>query len=72
MDNPDVVCFSVGEIEFESFEERKVWMVEVDMRKKALLSLSVVRCTHFGPHYIKPSFAGKASILNGQLAAGRK
>ena len=35
MDNPDVVCFSVGEIEFESFEERKVWMVEVDMRKKA-------------------------------------
>jgi len=54
LDNPDVVCFSVGEIEFESFEERKVWMVEIDMRKKALLSLSVVRCTHFGPHYINP------------------
>jgi hypothetical protein len=29
-------------------------MVEVDMRKKALLSLSVVRCPGFGPHYINP------------------
>jgi hypothetical protein len=54
LDNPDVVCFSVDEIEFESFRERKVWMVEVDMRKKALLSLSVVRCPGFGPHYINP------------------
>ena len=49
LDNPDVVCFSVGEIEFESLKERKVWMVQVDMRKKALLS--VIRCTRY-PHNI--------------------
>jgi len=52
LDNPDVVCFSVGEIEFDSSGKRKIWMVEVDMRKKALLSV-VVRYTCY-PHNFDP------------------
>ncbi|OEL35773.1 hypothetical protein BAE44_0003208 [Dichanthelium oligosanthes] len=42
-DNPDIVCFIVREEHFVSHEERKVWMLEVDTRRKALLS--VCRCT---------------------------
>ncbi|KAF8652099.1 hypothetical protein HU200_063045 [Digitaria exilis] len=43
--NLDVVCLEVREEEFESFETRKVWTIEVEMRGKAVLSLSVVRST---------------------------
>ncbi|CAO2147943.1 unnamed protein product [Urochloa humidicola] len=42
-DNPDVVCFIVREQEFVTHEDRKVWMLELDTRRKALLS--VCRCT---------------------------
>ncbi|CAN6362433.1 unnamed protein product [Urochloa humidicola] len=41
--NPDVVFLRISEENFVSFEERKVWVVEVDTRGKALLS--VVPCT---------------------------
>ncbi|KAL6658325.1 hypothetical protein ACP70R_003911 [Stipagrostis hirtigluma subsp. patula] len=43
LDNPDVVCFMVCEDYSVSRKDQKMWMVEVDTRRKALLS--VVRCT---------------------------
>jgi hypothetical protein len=53
LDNPDVVCFGVCDTKSDNCLKRKAWMVEVDMRKKALLS--VVRCICFSgvmaPHF---------------------
>ncbi|KAL6653491.1 hypothetical protein ACP70R_009069 [Stipagrostis hirtigluma subsp. patula] len=43
LDNPDVVCFMVCEDYSVSRKDQKMWMVEVDTRRKALLS--VVRST---------------------------
>ncbi|KAL6639727.1 hypothetical protein ACP70R_022549 [Stipagrostis hirtigluma subsp. patula] len=42
-DNPDIVCFLLREEEFVSSQEKKVWMLEIDTTKKALLSVG--RCT---------------------------
>ena len=41
LDNPDVIWFVVHEDvqDYNKFADRKVWMVEVDTRTKALLSV---------------------------------
>ncbi|TVU26518.1 hypothetical protein EJB05_29068, partial [Eragrostis curvula] len=38
-DNPDVVCFTIRERNFDSYDDRKLWRIEVDTRTKALLSV---------------------------------
>ncbi|KAL6653291.1 hypothetical protein ACP70R_008869 [Stipagrostis hirtigluma subsp. patula] len=42
-DNPDIICFRVSDERFVNYKDGKVWMLEVDIRKKAILS--VVPCT---------------------------
>jgi hypothetical protein len=41
-DNPDVVCFKVSNRCLVGYRDQKVWMLEVDTRRKVLLS--VVKC----------------------------
>ncbi|KAL6647555.1 hypothetical protein ACP70R_014992 [Stipagrostis hirtigluma subsp. patula] len=43
LDNPDIICFKVSEECFINYKDRKVWMLEVDMKRKAIIS--VVPCT---------------------------
>ncbi|KAL6658433.1 hypothetical protein ACP70R_004019 [Stipagrostis hirtigluma subsp. patula] len=43
-DNPDIVCFTVSEEFFINDKDTKAWMLEVDMKTKAILS--VVPYTH--------------------------
>ncbi|CAL4995001.1 unnamed protein product [Urochloa decumbens] len=39
LDNPDVVCFTVSNYYFVSYQEYKVWMIQVNMRSKTMLSV---------------------------------
>lgn len=39
LENPDVIWFMVREHNYANLADRRVWMVEVDTRSKALLSV---------------------------------
>ncbi|KAL6658323.1 hypothetical protein ACP70R_003909 [Stipagrostis hirtigluma subsp. patula] len=43
LDNPDIICFVIKDDNFVRYEDWKVWVVEVDMRSKSMLSAS--RCS---------------------------
>jgi hypothetical protein len=39
LDNPDVVCFLVSNRYFATYEDRKVWMIQLTIKTKTLLSV---------------------------------
>lgn len=39
LDNPDVVCFSVSNFHFVSYQDYKVWMIQLNIKTKKLLSV---------------------------------
>ncbi|CAL4985590.1 unnamed protein product [Urochloa decumbens] len=39
LDDPDIVCFLVSNYEFVSYEDYKVWMIQLNVKTKTLLSV---------------------------------